>query len=567
MFEGTTLRLRAAASALGNVPSKTLPRLLGQRLSKPKETWFGQMFGETYNPDRGIEDYQRMVDLDAQIRAGLDLITYTLLSKDFIITPASEHILEVEEVPMQPDETQPVPEVLSKDTAEPNIITLEGTAAPTFETTSPSIQPDKPVSPLTGQPVPEPPKPTPIEPIKSPEQTLNEEVADFVEDMLGDMKTTMRRIRKDIYTAIPYGFSISEIIYRYDDAKNQIVWDDVKSIDIETLDSCFVYNEYGDVESIRQYYGGIEGYVEIPPEKCLIYSFDEEFGNKYGRSILKQVYDHWFMKRKILKWYNIFLQKLQSPTLYGKIANPADESKMMDSLDQIKEGRTNMVTNIADELGLLETGQKGEGFQSAIAYHDTMIFRRFMIGSLILGQTEASGSYAQSKTHADVLATVLDGIHEDIASLFESKIKELVDMNYNVDKYPNFSFETVTDEDVIGLLNALQPYFQYGNISGDEQWFQDLVKEAVEQFTDVNVDFKEKAPGPPTPVNIVPPIPPGGINPVGQAAPSTAQPETAKTPIANPQDVQTVKARAHDDSHLIAGVKQYMKERGILRGF
>lgn len=499
MLDGARLRIQAAAAAIRDVPNKTLSGLLGKQISRPKDSWVNKMFGDTYNPDRQIPDYKRMVDYDAQIKAGLDLITYTLLSKKVVITPAAD------------------------DPEEP-------------------IEMEEAINLLTG----------PEEPSIPEEPSLNEEIADFLEDMLGNMKTTMRRVRKDIYTAIPYGFSVSEIIYRYDEQSNQIVWDDVKSIDIDTLDHCFVYDEFGDLKEIKQDYGGVTGDNTIPPEKCLIYSFDEEFGNKYGRSILKQVYDHWFMKRKTLKWFNIFLEKLQSPLLYGKVVNPTDQEKLLDTLDDVKEGKANVVVNKDDELGILETALKGEGFQSAIAYHDTMIFRRFMIGSLILGQTDASGSYAQSQTHREVFTVVLDGIHEDVAAIFQRKLKELVDMNYDVDKYPTFSFEPVTEKDIIGLLTALQPLFVNGKIDTRQGWFEDLIKEAVERFASVNVEFKD-LPGQATPPAPVVPAAP---------APNT-EPTTAKTPIAEPT---LVEARSHSDSHVVAGVKEYLREQGVLRG-
>ena len=54
----------------------------------------------------------------------------------------------------------------------------------------------------------------------------------------------------------------------------------------------------GDVEKVIQTVDDEE--IEIPAEKCLIYTYDEKFGNRYGTSILDGVYDNWYQKQKIL---------------------------------------------------------------------------------------------------------------------------------------------------------------------------------------------------------------------------------------------------------------------------
>ena len=96
-----------------------------------------------------------------------------------------------------------------------------------------------------------------------------------------------------------------------------------------------------------------------------------------------------------------------------------------------------------------------------------------------------SGSYAQSKTQQAILNTFMEGIQEDIAGVLQQKLMELVDLNFTVNKYPHLTFEPFTDEDILGLLTALQPYAKYMQIDTSSEWFSNLIKTAVERNSDI----------------------------------------------------------------------------------
>jgi hypothetical protein len=244
------------------------------------------------------------------------------------------------------------------------------------------------------------------------------------------------------------------------------------------------------------------------------------------------------MKKKVKEWYHVYLQKLQSPFLHGRVNSPHDRDTLQDALDEIREGRTNIVTGTEDDIFVVESKNKGSGFLDAIRYHDMMIFRRMGIGSLIFGMDLTSGSYAQSKTQKDILNMFMEGIQEDMAGIFQQKIMELVDLNYNVTKYPQFTFEPFSDEDILGLLMALQPYAKNMQIDTESEWFGNLVRTAVERHSDVitrEVDTHE-----------------------APAAPTTSNPEQMEK--TTPEEV--VSAR---DSRL-EGIKEFLRDRGLYNG-
>jgi hypothetical protein len=312
------------------------------------------------------------------------------------------------------------------------------------------------------------------------------EIAEQLEDMLDHMAYPMRKVRNDMYSALIYGYSVGEVLWEAKEDGSMIEMKRIRPIPIDTIEDCFEYDKNGDVEYIKQVVDN-EDPIMIPAEKCLIYSYDEQFGDRSGTSILDGVYDNWYMKQKILSWYNVFLQKHEGPTLAGFVENPMYKDLFREQLDEIREGRANITAGLNDRIEVIESTHRGEGFKEAINYHDTMIYRKMNIGTMILGQENGAGAYAQSQTQFDTLSIFLDGIHEDIAAELQAKIVELVDMNWNVDDYPVISFETFEEKDLLGLINALKPLIDAGAIDPQDTWFRHLIADIVSRYSDVDL--------------------------------------------------------------------------------
>jgi hypothetical protein len=317
----------------------------------------------------------------------------------------------------------------------------------------------------------------------------SEEISKDLESMLYGMKYPLRKVRNDIYTAIVYGYYVGEIIWGLNEDNDRIDIKRIRPIPIDTLEDCFVYDDNGDLEKIKQQdpEGGDD--IEIDPDKCLIYTYDEQFGDRSGNSILDAVYDNYFMKQKLLQWYQVYLQKHEGPTLVGYVENPAYKNELQDALDDVHEGRANITAGMNDRVEVLESSHRGEAFKEAINYHDVMIYRKMNIGTMILGQENGQGAYAQSKTQNDVLSIFLDGIHEDIAAELQLICNKWIDMHYNVENYPKISFETFEEKDILGLIGALKPLIDVMAVDPRDKWFKQLLSDAVQKFSDV--DMKE----------------------------------------------------------------------------
>lgn len=307
------------------------------------------------------------------------------------------------------------------------------------------------------------------------------EVAEFVKKCYRNMQIIpMRQVLKDGFSDLKYGYSVAEKVWTIKEVGTpRVVPLKLKPLPIETIENCFKYTPQGEVDYVVQNVGDGDP-VKIPAEKCMINTFNEEAGNKYGSPVLREINNNVFMKKQILKWWAVFLQKHEAPNLAGFYGPKGSAEKMQQQLNGFYEGRMNAVFPEGDLVQVVESTHHGEGFMTALNYHDMIIQRNFLIGTLLFGQMEAGGSYAQSQTHLDTAMIFLDGLLADHAIPWQLNTQQIVDYNFGVEEYPQFSFESFRRRDVIAVLNALQPYAEKFMVS--KSVTLQVVEEALEDL-------------------------------------------------------------------------------------
>ena len=237
----------------------------------------------------------------------------------------------------------------------------------------------------------------------------DEEAYDFIHDMLQNMETELNTIVKQMTSAIPWGFSVHEILYDVKDGR--IIVKDTIPIHIKTLQNKpFVYDDNGDLVAIHQV--SKNGEAEIPINKVLLYSFNSLYDEKEGHGLLYDFLPIIEDKENVMDWLMTFAEKNESPTLYGKTDNPTSRDQLLEAFDDISDGTTGMVIGSEDEVGVLESSHRGETFFSILQYKDNQIFRRMFIGNLLLGDNSQTGTYAQSQTQLEFGTLVFDGLLE-----------------------------------------------------------------------------------------------------------------------------------------------------------
>lgn len=327
-------------------------------------------------------------------------------------------------------------------------------------------------------------------------------VFEFVDGALRGMRVDLRGLRKELYRALLYGFSVNEVLYGFRDGR--VVPLDVVPVHPATLqgEDCWVYDEgSGEFLGVRQDLGGSDFVFDanvgrgelIPREKLLIYSFDAAHGLVEGESILREVYDHVDMKQAALRWLLVYLQKYENPVLVGKSANPQYKDELLAALESIEDGLSKITIGRDDDVQVIESSHRGDVFFEFIKYNDNMIFRRFFLGTLIMGQSDsASGSYSQSQTQLEATSLILDGVHMDIAKEIQGLVDRLVAWNFGEDAVrlaPRVGFEPLQEKNLSQVLTTLQPLVKDLVVDPDSQWFQDVLEAYLKNAAGIQVDL------------------------------------------------------------------------------
>lgn len=313
-------------------------------------------------------------------------------------------------------------------------------------------------------------------------------VYDFINTMFFNMETELTEIVKQAITAIPWGFSVHELIYDLN-SDGKLIVKNALPIHIKTLQNePFTYDDNGELVSIHQSYNGED--IEIPRNKVLKYSFNANYDEDYGNGLLYDFLPIVEDKLNINEWLMTFLEKHESPVLYGKTSNPVSRDAMLNGFEEIQQGTTGMVVGSEDELGVLESSHRGETFFQTLQYKDNQIFRRYYLGNLLLGDNSQTGTYAQSQTQLDFGKLVFDGILEEIANCIQKQIiNPIVEANYgDITLSPTISFDKFTSGDIQGLLNTLKPLIDTGIIDSDNETVHDTIKLLIKQETGLNYE-------------------------------------------------------------------------------
>jgi phage gp29-like protein len=311
-------------------------------------------------------------------------------------------------------------------------------------------------------------------------------VFDFINNMFFNMETELNEVVKQTVTALPWGFSIHELLFDLNSDGKLIVKNAIP-IHIKTLqNNPFTYDDNGDLVSIHQEYNGED--VEIPINKVLKYSFNANYDEDAGNGLLYDFIPIVEDKLNINNWLMTFLEKHESPTLYGKTSNPASRDAMLSAFDDIQDGTTGLVVGTEDDVGVIESSHRGETFYKTLQYKDNQIFRRYYLGNLLLGDNSQTGTYAQSQTQLEFGSLVFDGILEEIANCIQKQIiNPIVEANYgDITLAPTISFDKFTTGDLTALFNTIKPLIDSGVVDSENPAVQDSIALLIKKETGLN---------------------------------------------------------------------------------
>jgi hypothetical protein len=338
----------------------------------------------------------------------------------------------------------------------------------------------------------------------------DEEVAHFVESCKDDMDSPWSDFIAETLSMLPYGWSWHEMVFKTregpwnPDPRRNSRYNDgligIRRLPIRSQDSMvrWVFDQSGDILGMVQQAAPAYRMVTIPRSKSLLFRLWAPKGNPEGRSLLRNAYRPWYMKKRIEEFEAVGVERdlagmpvIKVPAEYlSKNATPAQKETVTKMRKTVRSVRRNEQEGIVFpvaydqdtrqplfDLSLLGSGG-GRQFQtqSIIERYEQRVLMSVLADFIMVGH-QATGSYSLHTDKTGIFRTTLNAIASSIADVLNRQlVPTLLRLNRMTDleKMPQFEPNDVDSPDIAVLGQFMQSMASMG-----VQWFPDA---ELEQF-------------------------------------------------------------------------------------
>uniref|UniRef100_A0A6M3IT13 Phage head morphogenesis domain-containing protein n=1 Tax=viral metagenome TaxID=1070528 RepID=A0A6M3IT13_9ZZZZ len=296
--------------------------------------------------------------------------------------------------------------------------------------------------------------------IAPPEEAtpIEQEATDFINDALfNKMSITFDDFLNHVLLMNPFGFMIFEKVFKIEDGK--IYWKKLAPRLPKTLHK-WLLDEEGGLTGIQQYAlkNNTYNYFTIPIKDLIVFTRNREGSNYEGMSVLRAPYKNWFFKDLLCKIAAQGLERQAIGIIIGKLAKgftPTDKTAMEDLIENIRTNEESGGVLPPDYDVVITEGKiKSQELLEHINYHDTQMTKSILAQFLQLG-TNSTGSYALSADQSGFFMMALNSMAKYISDTMNRyAIKELVDMNFSVNRYPKLKVK-LDELDIDKIINGI----------------------------------------------------------------------------------------------------------------
>lgn len=311
----------------------------------------------------------------------------------------------------------------------------------------------------------------------------DEEAVLFVESCMHDMSHTWDDFIAEVLSMLPFGFSWHEIVYKkrnghkVDRAENsrysdgRIGW---RKLPIRAQESLYewMFDEEGGVRSFIQQAEPDYKTVEIPIERSLLFRTGVHKGNPEGRSILRNAFRPWILKKRIEEIEGIGIERDLAglPVIYrtGEMAQQYDEQLETIVKNIRRDEQEGVLLPLAYDdnnnqlirLELLSSaGTRQFDLTTTIDRYDRRIAVTVLADFILLGQS-AVGSFALSSNKTELFSLSLGAFLKSIAGVLNRHAlpRLFVLNNISLEKMPEIvpgDLETPNLEELGQYITAL----------------------------------------------------------------------------------------------------------------
>ena len=281
---------------------------------------------------------------------------------------------------------------------------------------------------------------------------------DFIESIFlgpqysGGMSTPLPFVIADMTRAIFEGFRLYEKvpqIIRDGVYKGKIGWKKLAPRDSTTLR--LRVDDKGGFLGCHQTatFGTHSVDVNIPPEKCVLFTFQKERHFLYGESILKAAYYHYDKKHKL---YYLAHKKAELDAVglkILKIGKPLSEQEVSRAETAVEQIGVNSRVTLPAGFELdIDRSPTGYDVLKLIEHHDTQMSLSTLTQAIQMG-TKSTYNYTYGRGYEMQSTFIIQMLHSVMKSmedtLNEWAVAPLIDWNFNSGSYPKIKLMPLKD--------------------------------------------------------------------------------------------------------------------------
>lgn len=333
---------------------------------------------------------------------------------------------------------------------------------------------------------------------------IDKEAAEFVESCMYDMEETWPEFLSECLSFLPYGWSYHEIVYKRRMGKTNSPLTNSKYSDgmvgwrklpIRAQDTLFGWeykDKTDDLIGMTQQPPPDYEQVTIPIQKALHFKTRSRKGNPEGRSIFRNAYRAWYVKKRLeeIEGYGMERDLAGFPVLYGPagvdlFADDPDMAKTLAYAQSLVSGiRRDALEGVVLNGGtpelpgwrlelLASSGKRQFDTNAIIERWDKRIATTVLADFIMLGQQQV-GSFALADSKTKIFALAIGAYLEVICEVFNNQaIPRLIDANGDkfkgITDYPCMTHGDIEEVDLEQFATYIEKMVGIGLLTPDEE--------------------------------------------------------------------------------------------------
>ena len=316
----------------------------------------------------------------------------------------------------------------------------------------------------------------------------------------GGMSVTFQRFMSQMLQGLFDGFAAFEKVFWEPDfgpLAGKVTLQKLAHRPSETV--TFVTDKKGNYRGFRQraFLNGkvIDAYVE--PEYSFYYASQEEEKKFYGVSFFQSAFYHYDQKVKTYFTAHLAAQRAAVGTRIGTVplnASLAAKREFAQSLSNLAFAQYMMVPDGFKVELLKESG--GFDFLNLINHHNHMMSESILANFFDKDSGGGSGESGALVNFAqpgdDMFILMLRAIMDDVANQINHYIiPQLIDLNFDGQKYPTFTWGKLTDEQKAAIASTFDKLATAGQSANVTPEFMRALEENVAEEMGLEIDYDE----------------------------------------------------------------------------